>query len=130
VLEVGTGSGYGAAVLARVARHVYTIEIVEPLAERARETLERLGVENVTVRAGDGYRGWPEHAPFDAIVVTAAPEEVPEPLKEQLRIGGRIVIPVGERKKRQELKVITRTRQGYREETVFGVRFVPLTRRK
>jgi protein-L-isoaspartate(D-aspartate) O-methyltransferase len=127
VLEVGTGSGYGAAVLAQVASHVYTIEILEPLAERAKATLARLGYDNVTVRAGDGYRGWPEQAPFDAIVVTAAPLEVPEPLKQQLKVGGRLVLPVGARGGRQELKLITRTRQGFREETVFGVKFVPMT---
>ena len=127
VLEVGTGSGYGAAVLAQVASHVYTIEILEPLAESAKETLARLGYDNVTVRAGDGYRGWPEHAPFDAIVVTAAPLEVPEPLKQQLKVGGRLVLPVGERGKPQELRVITRTRQGFREEIALGVRFVPMT---
>ncbi|MHC4452589.1 MAG: protein-L-isoaspartate O-methyltransferase family protein, partial [Planctomycetota bacterium] len=89
--------------------------------------LKRLGYDNVTVRSGDGYRGWPEHAPFDAIVVTAAPPKVPEPLKQQLKVGGRLVLPVGERGGRQELRVITRTRQGYRDERVFGVRFVPMT---
>ena len=127
VLEIGTGSGYGAAVLARVTKDVYTIEILEPLANRARDTLKRLGYTNVQVRHGDGYRGWPEHAPFDAILVTAAPEKVPEPLKEQLKIGGRLVLPVGIRNQRQELRVITRTRQGFRDEFVFGVKFVPMT---
>jgi len=127
VLEVGTGSGYGAAVLAHVTKDVYTIEILEPLANHARDTLKRLGYTNVQVRHGDGYRGWPEHAPFDAILVTAAPEKVPEPLKEQLKIGGRLVLPVGIRNQRQELRVITRTRQGFRDEFVFGVKFVPMT---
>lgn len=127
VLEIGAGSGYGAAVLSRVTRQVYTIEILEPLADRARATLKRLGYANVEVRCGDGYRGWPEHAPFDAILVTAAPEKVPEALKQQLKIGGRLVLPVGKRGKRQELRVITRTRQGFRDEFVFGVKFVPMT---
>jgi len=127
VLEVGTGSGYGAAVLSRVTKDVYTIEILEALADRARDTLKRLGYDNVEVRHGDGYQGWPEHAPFDAIIVTAAPETVPEPLKQQLKIGGRLVLPVGKRKQRQELRVITRTRQGFRDEFVFGVKFVPMT---
>jgi len=127
VLEVGTGSGYGAAVLSRVTKDVYTIEILEALADRARKTLKRLGYDNVEVRHGDGYQGWPEHAPFDAILVTAAPEQVPEPLKQQLKIGGRLVLPVGKRRQRQELRVITRTRQGFRDELVFGVRFVPMT---
>jgi len=127
VLEIGAGSGYGAAVLSRVTRQVYTIEILGPLAARARATLKRLGYANVEVRCGDGYRGWPEHAPFDAILVTAAPEKVPEALKQQLKIGGRLVLPVGERGQRQELRVITRTRQGFRDEFVFGVKFVPMT---
>ncbi|MHC4410515.1 MAG: protein-L-isoaspartate(D-aspartate) O-methyltransferase [Planctomycetota bacterium] len=127
VLEIGTGSGYGAAVLSQMAAHVYTIEILDELAKRSEATLKRLGYDNVTVRSGDGYRGWPEHAPFDAIVVTAAPPKVPEPLKQQLKVGGRLVLPVGERGGRQELRVITRTRQGYRDERVFGVRFVPMT---
>ena len=89
--------------------------------------MKRLGYANVEVRCGDGYRGWPEHAPFDAIVVTAAPEKVPEALKQQLKIGGRLVLPVGKRGQRQELRVITRTRQGFRDEFVFGVKFVPMT---
>ena len=127
VLEVGTGSGYGAAVLSRLAERVFSIEILEPLAVRSRATLKRLGYDNVEVRHGDGYRGWPEHAPFDAILVTAAPAKIPEPLKQQLKIGGRLVLPVGERKNGQELRVITRTRQGYRDEVVFRVRFVPMT---
>jgi len=127
VLEVGTGSGYGAAVLSRVAQHVFTIEILEPLAIRAQETLRRLGYNNVKVRHGDGYQGWPDEAPFDAIVVTAAPAKIPEPLKQQLKVGGRLVLPVGERNGRQELRVITRTRQGFRDEFVFRVRFVPMT---
>jgi protein-L-isoaspartate(D-aspartate) O-methyltransferase len=128
VLEVGTGSGYQAAVLAELTDKVYTIEIVEPLASRARKDLERLGYgERVHVRIGDGYAGWKEHAPFDAIVVTAAPPEVPPPLKEQLAVGGRLVIPVGEHN--QELRVIERTPDGFVEHASVLVRFVPMTGR-
>jgi protein-L-isoaspartate(D-aspartate) O-methyltransferase len=125
VLEVGTGSGYQAAVLAELVGEVYTIEIVEPLAERARRDLERLGYRNVQVRHGDGYRGWPEHAPFDAIVVTAAPDHVPAPLVEQLAEGGRMVIPVGHGA--QDLLRITKDAAGVHEERLIGVRFVPMT---
>jgi len=126
VLEVGTGSGYQAALLAELAGEVFTIEIVEPLAERARETLARLGYTNVHVRHGDGYAGWPEEAPFDAIVVTAAPPEVPPALREQLAVGGRLVIPVG--RDWQELEVHTRTAEGWEVREVFPVRFVPMVR--
>ncbi len=125
VLEVGTGSGYQAALLGKLAREVYSIEIVEPLAERARDDLQRLGYRNVHVRHGDGYQGWPEHAPFDAIVVTAAPDHVPEPLIEQLAVGGRMVIPVG--RGVQELLRITRDERGIHEQRLFDVRFVPMT---
>ena len=125
VLEVGTGSGYQAAVLAEIAAEVYTIEIVTPLAERARQDLARLGYGNVHVRAGDGYQGWPEAAPFDAIIVTAAAPRIPEPLKEQLKDGGRLVIPVGE--EYQSLVVLTRQGSRYVERTVLPVRFVPMT---
>lgn len=125
VLEVGTGSGYQAAVLAEIAAEVYTIEIVEELGVRARTDLERMGYDNIQFRIGDGYRGWPEAAPFDAIVVTAAPVHVPEPLKEQLKVGGKLVIPVGG--DRQDLIVITRTDDGYTEESVAAVLFVPMT---
>lgn len=127
VLEVGTGSGYQAAVLAEMGATVFTIEIVEELAARAAADLARLGYDNVTVRAGDGYLGWPEAAPFDAIVVTAAPPRVPPPLRDQLKVGGRLVIPVGETF--QELRVITRTERGFRERSVIPVRFVPMTGR-
>ena len=109
VLEIGTGSGYQAAVLAELVPEVFTIEIVAPIAERARETLVELGYDNVHVRAGDGYRGWPEEAPFDAIILTAAPEEVPEPLLEQLAVGGRMILPLGGGS--QELVRIERTRK-------------------
>ncbi len=125
VLEVGTGSGYQAAVLAEIVAQVYTIEIVAPLAERARADLARLGYANVHVRAGDGYLGWPEAAPFDAIIVTAAAPRIPEPLKAQLKDGGRLVIPVGE--EYQSLVVLTRTGSRFAEQTVLPVRFVPMT---
>ncbi|AKF04224.1 protein-L-isoaspartate(D-aspartate) O-methyltransferase [Sandaracinus amylolyticus] len=125
VLEVGTGSGYQAAVLRTMGADVYTIEIVERLGERASEDLERLGYD-VHARIGDGYRGWPEEAPFDAIVITAAPPEVPRPLLEQLRVGGRLVVPVGERAE-QELVVITRTDDGYDRSRGIPVLFVPMT---
>ncbi len=125
VLEVGTGSGYQAAVLAEICRDVYTIEIIEPLAARARATLERLGYRTVHVRAGDGYRGWPEAAPFDAIIVTAAPDHVPQPLIDQLKIGGRMIVPVGEAD--QALIRLTKTADGVQEERLLPVRFVPMT---
>jgi protein-L-isoaspartate(D-aspartate) O-methyltransferase len=129
VLEVGTGSGYQAAVLASIVRHVYTIEIVESLGRRAEATLDRLGYGNVTVRIGDGYAGWPEAGPFDAIVVTAAPDEVPEPLLAQLRPGGRLVVPVGGQHEAQSLEVIEKREDGGVETTeVLPVMFVPLTR--
>jgi len=124
VLEIGTGSGYQAAVLAELAAEVYTIEIVEPLAERAADDLKRLGFEKLRVRAGDGYRGWPEAAPFDAIIVTAAPDHVPQSLVDQLAVGGRMVIPVG--RMFQELVLITRDEQGVRHEDLLAVRFVPM----
>jgi len=125
VLEIGTGSGYQAAVLGEVAGEVYSIEIVAPLAERARALLRRTGYERIRLRLGDGYAGWPEAAPFDAIVVTAAPPEIPEPLVEQLAVGGRMVVPVG--RWFQELVVLTKTETGIERESVFPVRFVPMT---
>lgn len=128
VLEIGTGSGYQAAVLASLGAEVYTIEIIEELGRRAREALREEGFENIHFRIGDGFEGWPEAAPFDAIVVTAAPEEVPPPLLEQLAVGGRLVIPVGGSD--QELRVYTRGEDGsISEERVFPVRFVPMTGR-
>jgi protein-L-isoaspartate(D-aspartate) O-methyltransferase len=126
VLEVGTGSGYQAAVLAACAGEVYTIEIVARLADRATRTLQGLGFANVHVKHGDGYAGWPEHAPFDAIMVTAAPDHVPEPLVRQLAIGGRMIIPVGTGD--QELRLVRKTETGVVERSTIPVRFVPLTR--
>jgi protein-L-isoaspartate(D-aspartate) O-methyltransferase len=126
VLEVGTGSGYQAAVLAELGADVYSIEIVEPLAKRTHALLARLGYDKLHLRIGDGYRGWPEAAPFDAILVTAAPEQVPQPLIDQLAVGGRMVIPVGEHGA-QQLKVIARGASGTTSETLFDVRFVPMT---
>jgi protein-L-isoaspartate(D-aspartate) O-methyltransferase len=125
VLEVGTGSGYQAAVLARIAAKVYSIEIVEPLAVEARERLRRLGYANVEVRAGDGYQGWPEAAPFDGIVVTAAAPQIPVPLKQQLKEGGRLVIPVGD--EFQEIVIVRRRGNAFDERRVLPVRFVPMT---
>lgn len=125
VLEIGTGSGYQAAVLAELGAEVYSIEIVEPLADRAREVLAKLGYDKVHVRAGDGYQGWPEQAPFAAVVITAAPPAIPEPLQAQLAVGGRLVAPVG--KGIQDLVVVTRTGEGFRQREVIPVRFVPMT---
>ncbi|HEY2944308.1 MAG TPA: protein-L-isoaspartate(D-aspartate) O-methyltransferase [Vicinamibacteria bacterium] len=125
VLEIGTGSGYQSAVLAEIAGKVHTIEIVPELAEEARARLARLGYRKVEVRAGDGYLGWPEAAPFDAIIVTAAAPRIPEPLKRQLAEGGRLVIPVGD--EYQELIVVTRHGSGFDERRVLPVRFVPMT---
>ena len=128
VLEVGTGSGYQAAVLAELVRHVYSIEIVEELAVSAEARLHRLGYTNVSVRAGDGYLGWPEYAPFDAMVVTAAPDHVPQSLVDQLKPGGRMIIPVGSVYSTQELRLLQKTADGeIRQEALMPVRFVPLT---
>lgn len=126
VLEVGTGSGYQAAVLAELGADVYSIEIVEPLAKRTHELLAKMGYDQLHLRIGDGYQGWPEAAPFDAIIVTAAPKRVPQPLIDQLAVGGRLVIPVG-KDGAQELHVITRDKDGTTSETLFPVRFVPMT---
>ena len=125
VLEVGTGSGYQAAVLSAIGCQVYTVEIRAALARTAEARLHDLGYQNVHVRSGDGYGGWPEGAPFAAIIVTAAPERIPEPLQQQLAVGGRLVIPVGSFY--QQLKVITREAQGLSERNVIPVRFVPMT---
>ena len=125
VLEIGTGSGYQAAVLSPLVADVYTIEIVKTLALRAQKILEELGMKNVYVRWGDGYKGWPDEAPFDRIIVTAAPDEVPSALIDQLRAGGKLVIPVG--KYWQELKVITKvSRSQIDEQSIIPVRFVPM----
>ena len=129
VLEVGTGSGYQAAVLAELVAKVYTIEIVEPLAKRAMRTLEQLGYGNIEVRIGDGYNGWAAAAPFDAIIVTAAPPEIPNPLIDQLRPGGRMVIPVGGSRDVQDLLLLEKRLDGTAvTKRTLTVRFVPLTR--
>jgi protein-L-isoaspartate(D-aspartate) O-methyltransferase len=129
VLEVGTGSGYQAAVLAHLVKHVYSVEIVEELADSAAEVLQRLDYNNVTVRAGDGYAGWPQHAPFDGIIVTAAAGEIPPPLLQQLKPGGKLVIPVGEEHGYQELLLVEVDEAGeISRQSVLPVRFVPLTR--
>ena len=125
VLEIGTGSGYQAAVLSQIAGHVYTIEILPELAARARNELAELGYANVEARTGDGWAGWPENAPYDGILVTAAPPRVPEPLLQQLKVGGRLVIPVGSFF--QDLLVYTRTEKGFEKRNVIPVRFVPMT---
>ena len=128
VLEVGTGSGYQAAVLSLLVKRVFSIEIVAALAREAGARLRRLGYDNVTVRSGDGYGGWPEHAPFDAVIVTAAAPGIPPPLLEQLKPGGRMVIPVGVPYGRQTLTVVNRDERGeISEEEMLPVAFVPLT---
>jgi protein-L-isoaspartate(D-aspartate) O-methyltransferase len=126
VLEIGTGSAYQSAVLGQLARDVYTIELVPELATRAAALLKALGYANVHTRLGDGYQGWPEHAPFDAIVVTAAPPSVPDALRQQLKVGGRLVVPVGVDD--QELLVVRRTAAGFTEHRLMPVRFVPMIR--
>ena len=126
VLEIGTGSGYQAAVLAQLVAEVYTIEIIEPLAQRAEADLKRLGYTNIRVRAGDGSRGWPEAAPFDAIIVTCAPEKVPPPLVEQFRDGGRMIIPIGPLGD-QELVLLRKQGEQLEQRVVLPVRFVPMT---
>jgi len=128
VLEIGTGSGYQAAILAELVEHVYTIEIIEPLFNSATTRLDRLGYDNVTTRLGDGYFGWEQHGPFDAIVVTAAASHVPPPLIQQLKPGARMVIPVGGRFMTQQLLLIEKTEQGdIITKQIAAVRFVPLT---
>jgi protein-L-isoaspartate(D-aspartate) O-methyltransferase len=125
VLEVGSGSGYQAAILAELVADVYTIEIVQPLATTAQATLQRMGCKNVHVKVGDGYKGWPEQAPFDAIIVTCAPETVPQPLVDQLKEGGRMVIPVGERFA-QQLYLLEKKNGQLKESATMPVRFVPM----
>ncbi len=128
VLEIGTGSGYQAAILAKLVNHVYSIEIIDALAERAPADLARLGYDNVTTKLGDGYYGWEEHAPFDAIIVTAAASYVPPLLVQQLRPGGRMIIPVGGRFMTQQLLLIEKTDDGeVITRQITAVRFVPLT---
>jgi protein-L-isoaspartate(D-aspartate) O-methyltransferase len=129
MLEVGTGSGYQAAVLSKLVKHVYSVEIVPELADSAAKALRGLHYDNVTVRAGDGYAGWPEHAPFDGIIVTAAAPHIPPPLLKQLKPGGRLVIPVGEHQGEQELMLIEVDSAGnISKQSMLPVRFVPLTR--
>lgn len=128
VLEIGTGSGYQAAVLAEIVSKVYTIEIVEELGKQATTRLKNLGYKNIEVKTADGYHGWKEHAPFDAIVVTAAAEFIPPPLKEQLKDGGRMIIPVGSPYMTQQLMLIEKTGKSYRTTSKMPVRFVPFKR--
>ncbi|MBU0683344.1 MAG: protein-L-isoaspartate(D-aspartate) O-methyltransferase [Candidatus Omnitrophica bacterium] len=126
VLEIGTGCGYQAAVLAEIVKEVYTIEILAPLAEAAKKRLKLLGYNNVTVECADGYKGLPEYAPFDAIIVTAAPPEIPEELIEQLKIGGKMIVPVGT--SFQQLYLIERTEEGTKQQVLLPVRFVPMVK--
>jgi protein-L-isoaspartate(D-aspartate) O-methyltransferase len=130
VLEIGTGSGYQAAVLGKLANEVYTIEIVPVLAREAAETLKELGFTNVRVREGDGYAGWPDRAPFDRIIVTAAPQEIPQPLIDQLAPGGRLVIPVGQQHDTQWMTVVEKTANGVVQRKTIPVAFVPFTRKR
>jgi protein-L-isoaspartate(D-aspartate) O-methyltransferase len=125
VLEIGTGSGYQAAILGELVAEVYSIEIIEPLAKTAEATLQRLGYKNVRVKVGDGYKGWPEHAPFDAITVTCAPDHVPQPLIDQLKEGGRMIIPVGGFGD-QELYLLEKKNGRLQRRAVLPVRFVPM----
>jgi protein-L-isoaspartate(D-aspartate) O-methyltransferase len=129
VLEIGTGSGYQAAVLAELVKDVYTIEIVTALGLRAKETLRALGYENIHIRIGDGYKGWPQQAPFDAIIVTCAPEAIPETLKAQLKEGGRMVIPVGRAGSIQRLVKCIKKDGQLMETNVIPVRFVPMVKK-
>ncbi|MEW6620121.1 MAG: protein-L-isoaspartate(D-aspartate) O-methyltransferase [bacterium] len=126
VLEIGTGSGYQAAILAEIVKEVYTIEILKPLADTARQKLQKLGYKNIKVKCGDGYKGWEEYAPYDGIIVTCAPDHIPQPLTEQLKIGGRMVIPVGE--SYQVLLLLTKiSNTQFSRKPIIPVRFVPMT---
>ena len=125
VLEIGTGSGYQAAILAELAKEVYTIEIIPELGTQSKKLLADLGYKNIHVRVGDGYKGWPDKAPFNAVIVTAAPPKIPQPLLNQLKIGGRMIIPVGNT--RQELVLIRRTEKGFERRSILPVAFVPMT---
>jgi len=128
ILEIGTGSGYQAAVLAEIVDSVYTIEILPELGKISQQVFQKLGYENIMTKIGDGYKGWPQHAPFDGIVVTAAPEQIPPPLKAQLKEGGRMIIPVGPKNNIQQLQVIEKENGKLKKRTVMSVRFVPFTR--
>jgi len=128
VLEIGTGSGYQAAILAEIVKKVYTVEIIPGLAMQAKKLLTGLGYKNIEVRTGDGYIGWEEHAPYDAIIVTAAPEEIPQPLIDQLKEGGRMIIPVGPENYTQYLVLLTKVNGRIKKKNEFPVRFVPFTR--
>ena len=130
VLEIGTGSGYQAAVLTEFTPHVYTIEVIKPLAEAAKKRLKRLGYNTVEVKHGDGYFGWPEHKPFDGIIVTCAAGQIPPPLLKQLAPGGRMIIPIGQAFARQSLLLVTKDKDGtIRSRSLMAVRFVPFTRK-
>ena len=126
VLEIGTGSGYQAAILSQVADTCYSIELIKTLSDKASAILKKLGYNNVVVKCADGYKGWPEHAPFDRIIITAAPEEVPQALVDQLKVNGRMVVPVG--KTYQELLLITKTEKGIKKKSIIPVRFVPMVK--
>ncbi len=128
VLEIGTGSGYQAAVLAEIVKEVFTVEIVEPLGKRAEKDLRDLGYENIHVKIGDGHQGWPENGPYDAILVTAAAKEIPPPLIEQLKDGGRMIIPIGPSSDRQELILLEKVNGEIKTTNLLPVRFVPFTR--
>jgi len=125
VLEIGTGSGYQAAVLAEIADSIFTVEIVDVLAKRAEATLKKLGYANIMVKSGDGYKGWPEHAPFDKIIITAAPTRIPQPLVDQLKVGGRLILPLGDYS--QDLVLIQKNEAGVTQRKLLPVRFVPMT---
>jgi protein-L-isoaspartate(D-aspartate) O-methyltransferase len=126
VLEIGTGSGYQAAILAPLVDTCYTIELIQNLADSAANRLKRMGYDNVIAKCDDGYKGWPEHAPFDCIIITAAPPEIPEKLVEQLKVNGRMVVPVG--KLFQQLTLITKTEKGIKKKNIIPVRFVPMVK--
>ncbi|KEO75829.1 protein-L-isoaspartate(D-aspartate) O-methyltransferase [Anditalea andensis] len=130
VLEIGTGSGYQAAVLAEIVSEVYTVEIIEKLGRQAERDLKKIGYENIHVKIGDGYTGWEEHAPFDAILVTAAASQIPQPLIDQLKVGGRMIIPVGPLASTQKLIMVEKTKHEIKTKDLMPVRFVPFTRTK
>lgn len=127
VLEIGTGSGYQAAVLAEIVNKVFTIEIIKPLADSAKQRLRTLGYKNIEVKHGDGYQGWASESPFDAVIITAAAPKIPEPLIAQLKVGGRLIMPIGEDVYNQDLMRYTKEEKGLKKEYITGVRFVPMT---